>query len=73
MNKADLRAWVERWNLVNARQRDEAIQLTAAQKFLKLSRLMVSARMFPMSRRKPANDAARELWSRLQHRMLGRG
>lgn len=72
MNKTDLQAWTERWDLVNERQREEARRKTPAQKFLELSRLMISARMFPMSRRQPANDAARELWSRLQRRMLGR-
>lgn len=72
MSKPDLRAWVERWALVNERQREETRRMTPAQKFLELSRLMVSARMFPMSRRKPANDAARELWLRLQQRVSGR-
>jgi hypothetical protein len=72
MSKADLRAWTARWELVNERQREEARRMTPAQRFIELSRLMVSARMFPMSRRNPANDAARELWVRLQRRMLGR-
>jgi hypothetical protein len=72
MRKSDLQAWIARWHLVNDRQRDEARQMTPAQKFLALSRLMASARMFPMSRRKPANDAARELWARLQRQVLAR-
>jgi hypothetical protein len=71
VNKADLRAWIERWALVNERQREEAARKTPAEKFLELSRLMASAGMFPIERRKPANDASRELWLRLQRRMAG--
>lgn len=72
MNKADLLAWMERWALVNERQREEAARKTPAQKFLELGNLMAAADMFPMPRRKPADDEARELWLRLQRRMLGR-
>lgn len=72
VSKPDLQAWVDRWALVNERQREETMRMTPAQKFLELSRMMASARMFPLSRRKRANDAARELWSRLQQRVLGR-
>jgi len=72
MNKADLLAWIERWDLVNERQREEAARKTPAEKFLELGHLMAAADMFPMSRRNPADDEARELWAQLQRRMRGR-
>lgn len=72
MNKADLRAWMDRWALVNERQREEAARKTPAEKFLELGHLMAAADMFPMSRRKPADDEARELWVRLHRRITGR-
>jgi hypothetical protein len=72
MNKADLLEWIERWDLVNERQREEAARKTPAEKFLELGHLMAAADMFPMSRRKPADDQVRELWLRLHRRMTGR-
>jgi len=72
MNKADLLEWIERWTLVNERQREEAARKTPAEKFLELGHLMAAADMFPMSRRKPADDQVRELWLQLHRRMTGR-
>jgi hypothetical protein len=73
MNAEELRAWRERWDVVNERQREELRRMTPAEKFEQLSRLMSSARMFDMVRRKPADDAARAQWARLQSRFLARG
>jgi hypothetical protein len=72
MTRQELEEWRERWRIVNERQREELRRMTHAEKFEVLGRLMSAGSLFDMSRRKAADDAARELWMKLRSRMLGR-
>jgi hypothetical protein len=66
MTKQELRDRVEGWRMANARQRAETASMTPEEKLRQISRLMASASLFDMSRRKAGDDLARELWNRLR-------
>jgi len=64
--KEELRSWLERWEIVNQRTRDENRALSAEEKLRRISDLMESAHVFDLSRRESGDPIVRELWHRLR-------
>lgn len=68
VTRDELRAWIEGYELVNARQLEKVRSMTPAEKLDQISRLMSSADLFDMSRRDADDQRVIELWQRLRER-----
>lgn len=72
MTKQEARAFVRRWALVNAREREELRATTPDQKLRQVAALMDSVQLFGWDRALAAEeDEVRSRWARLQ-RAYGR-
>ena len=71
MTRQQLRQWMEGHQLANRRQQASLAAMSAEEKLHQISRLMASARLFPMSRRRAGDDVVREIWQRLRERWPG--
>ena len=68
MTRQQLQGWIEGHQIANRRQQDLLAAMSAEEKLLRISRLMASARLFDMSRRRAGDEAVREIWKRLRER-----
>ena len=68
VTRDELRAWIEGYEIVNARKREEIMSMTPAEKLDQISRLMSSADLFDMSRRDADDQRVIEIWQRLRER-----
>ena len=68
VTRDELRAWIEGYEIVNARKREEVMSMTTAEKLDQISRLMSSADLFDMSRRDADDQRVIEIWQRLRER-----
>lgn len=67
-DRDELRAWIAGHEIANERQRDRVVAMSGDDKLRQISRLMVSASLFDMSRRAAGDRAVIELWQRLRAR-----
>ena len=73
ISKEEARAFVERWRLVNERQRRELLAMTPEEKFRQLATLMASAHRFGLREEDdPETLEVRRRWSRLRSKYLER-
>jgi hypothetical protein len=72
MNREQLRSWIEGHEIANRRQQVLRATMSAEEKLLRISRLMASASLFDMSRRRAGDEAVREIWQRLRERWAAR-
>jgi hypothetical protein len=68
MSKEMARGWMEAWQAVEDRQRQELRKETFDEKFQALAYLMDSAGLFDLSQLDQEDQEARERWARLQSR-----
>ncbi|HEX7706362.1 MAG TPA: hypothetical protein VF701_07895 [Thermoanaerobaculia bacterium] len=68
MTRQQLRGWIEGHQIANRRQQALRAAMSAEEKLLRISRLMASAHLFDMSRRRAGDEAVREIWKRLRER-----
>ena len=69
MDRDEVRAWMERWKIVNEYTNEEARALTPEEKFRKLEMLVASSTLFPPAADDEEEDQrVRDLWMRLRER-----
>lgn len=72
MNKAETRAWMDRWQVVNEYERQERLAMSLEDRFAQLARLMRIARTLDLHSSTPAeNHIVSERWLRLKRGMHG--
>ena len=72
MSKEMARGWMDAWQAVEDRQRQELRKETFEEKFQALAYLMDSAGLFDLSQLDQEDQAARERWARLQSALENR-
>jgi hypothetical protein len=68
MTRQQLLGWIEGHEIANRRQQAVLAAMSAEEKLLRISRLMASAHLFDMSRRRTGDEAVREIWKTLRDR-----
>lgn len=69
-SKAEIRAWMERWRLVNEAERAELQSTPAAVKFRQLAKLMHTARVLNWkSSTEEEDEVVRQRWIRLKRKL----
>lgn len=68
MTRQQLLGWIEGHQIANRRQQALRAALSPEEKLLRISRLMASAPLFDMSRRRAGDEAVREIWKSLRER-----
>ena len=69
MDREELRAWMKRWEIVNAYTIQESRALTPEERFRKLEMLFASASLFPAPAVEEEDvQRVRDLWQRLRER-----
>ncbi len=67
MSKADLRAWMDRWKVVNAIEREELQNTPIETRFLQVAAMMRMARAFGWDAESQGEvEQVREIWVRLK-------
>lgn len=67
IDKAEIRAWMERWQAVNEFERNERLAMSLEERFAQLARLMRTARTLGLhSSTEAENQAVRDRWLRLK-------
>ncbi len=74
MTKAEARAWMDRWRIVNEAEIEELRNTSSEVKFRRLATLMHTARVLNWKTSTEAEDEiVRQRWIRLKRKMLESG